>query len=101
MSKKFRNLLLGAGVVIGMSSSAFAGPTRFEQFESCKAAQDAVRDAGSNGLATDKPFYAVVYDEPQCYRGNTSGFTSFAEERKIAGEQCMIGYVCEDDIPSQ
>ena len=101
MPQKLRNLLRGVGLAPGVSSSALAGPATFEQFESCEAAQQAVRQAGANGLATHKPFYAVVYDEPRCYRGNTGGFTSFAEERDVAGEQCLLGYVCEDDIPSQ
>jgi hypothetical protein len=101
MSTKFRSLLLNASVALGMCTSVFAGPATFEQFESCDAAKDAVREAGSSGLATNAPYYVVVYDEPLCYRGNTSGFTSFAEERNVAGEQCPVGYVCEDEIPSQ
>lgn len=64
MPENVRNLLLGSGIAVGMSSPGFAGPTKFEQFESCKAAQEAVREAGSNGLATVKPFYAVIYDDP-------------------------------------
>ena len=96
-----RSLILGAASALALSFTAQAGPTNFEQFESCEAAQAAVREAASSGLATHRPFFAVVFDDAQCYRGSSGGFTSFAEEREIAGQQCFIGYVCIDELPSE
>ncbi len=100
MTRNLRNGLVGLGTVMCLSAPVAAGPTTFESFESCAAAQQAVREAGSSGLATNQPFYAVVFDEPQCYRDAAGRFTSYEEIREIAGEQCRIGYVCVDDIPS-
>jgi hypothetical protein len=66
MPKKFMSLLLGVSAVIGVSSQSLDSSATFEQFKSYAKAQEAVREAGPNGLSTHKLFYAVVYDELQC-----------------------------------
>ena len=101
MIRKLRVPMMAFAAASLLPLVASANPGTFERFESCEAAREAVAAAGPAGLATDKPFYVVVYDDPQCYQGPTDRFTSFPEEREVAGEQCRLGYVCVENPPSE